>query len=435
MKIIKTVWTTLKTIFRLKDQPLWLRRIFQLYIFVALLAPIIANNEPLFMMQDGTWSFPAFQKSAYVIIKDNAGEISVLRTAVNWQAVKCEMQVFAPIPYDASSSDLLNYNYASPFGKQWENANISTSEIKPISWRYRHWLGTTKTGADVLAGLIYSTRLSLFIGFFTILIASIIGICIGSLAGFFGDNVIRVSRTSVFISLLLVVPAGFYIFIFPEKIIDSTDKEIILPYFAFLKIILFAFILSLPFTLRLKKISKESKQKSWYIPVDTLLSRFMELFLSVPRLILIITLAAISRPSVISLIIILGCTSWTGIARMIRAEFIRLKAGGFIEAATSLGLSNSRKIFNHLLPNAFAPVRVGIIFGIAGAILAEAGLSFLGIGLSPDTVSWGSMMAAGREQFSAWWLVVFPGLAISVLLIILNRIADQKNQIPQEKLL
>ncbi len=435
MKTIKTVWTALKNIFRLKDQPLWLRRIFQLYIFVALFAPVIANREPLFMLQDGGWSFPAFQKSAYVIIRDNGSEFSMLRQAVNWQAVKSDVQIFAPIPYDASSSDLLNYNYASPLGKQWAIADISTSELKPISWRSRHWLGTTKTGADVLAGLIYSTRLSLFIGFFTILIASFIGICIGSLAGFFGDRTIRVSRTSLLISLLLVVPAGFYIFIIPEKIIGPTESENVPAYFTFLKIILFVFILLLPFNLRLKKISKDSTQKSWYIPVDTLLSRFIELFLSVPRLILIITLAAISRPSVMSLIIILGFTSWTGIARMVRAEFIRLKSTGFIEAATSLGLSNSRKIFSHLLPNAFIPVRVGIIFGIAGAILAEAGLSFLGIGLSPDTVSWGSMMAAGREQFSAWWLVVFPGLAISVLLIILNRIADQKNQFSQEKLL
>ena len=120
---------------------------------------------------------------------------------------------------------------------------------------------------------------------------------------------------------------------------------------------------------------------------------------------------------------------------MIRAEFMRLKSSGFSEATHALGFSNFRKIFYHLLPNACIPIRVGLIFGIAGAILAEAGLSFLGIGLAPGTVSWGSLMAAGKEQFSAWWLVIFPGLSISVLLFVLNRIADQKNNIPQEKLL
>ena len=175
--------------------------------------------------------------------------------------------------------------------------------------------------------------------------------------------------------------------------------------------------------------------KGIFIPIDSIVSRFLELFLSVPRLILIITLAAISRPSVLSLILILGFTSWTGIARMVRAEFIRLRESGFVDATSSLGFSPTRKIFFHLLPNAFEPLRVGIIFGVAGAILAEAGLSFLGIGLSPDTVTWGSMLAAGREQFSAWWLVVFPGLAISVLLLILNRMSDEKKHLALEKLL
>ncbi|TAH39118.1 MAG: ABC transporter permease [Bacteroidetes bacterium] len=433
MKIIKLAWESVKNIFQLKKQPLWIRWVFSMYIFTALFAPFIANKAPLFMIKEGNWYFPAFQNSAYVIIQENGKEIAVLKEAVNWHAIKNEFQLFAPIPYDPSSSDLINYNYVSPFAQQYTESEKPPSELKPLSWRNRHWLGTTKTGADVLAGLVHSTRLSLLIGFFSMFIASVIGICIGSLAGFFGDKLLKVNRRSLILSLILVVPAGFYIFVFPENNLELPETESIPAYFSFLKVLLFLFIIALPFTMKINKSKKDSPQTLWTIPIDSFISRGIELFVSVPRLILIITLAAISRPSAMSLVLILGFTAWTSIARMVRAEFIRLKNMGFMESAISLGLSNFRQIIYHLLPNAIVTVRVGIIFGIAGAILTEAGLSFLGIGLYPDTVSWGSMMAAGREQFSAWWLIIFPGISIAILLIMLNRIADENHYVPQEK--
>jgi len=437
MKIIRTILQSIANVFRLKDQPVWLRRIFQLYIFVAVCAPLLANKEPLLLLKNGSLTSPAFQSSPYIKVNKNGNELSVLRSAIDWTSFEADFKLFAIIPYDPSSSDILNYNYVSPFEKQWRKDPGGSSELQVLPLHFRHWLGTTKTGADVLSGLIYSTRLSLLIGFLSMLIASIIGIIIGSLAGYFGDKGLRVQKLNLLIAFLLLVPAWYYIFVFPKSSIELSAEmnQGSSNSFLFLKIILFVFILLLPFNLKRLRSKKESMNKGIFIPIDSIVSRFLELFLSVPRLILIITLAAISRPSVLSLILILGFTSWTGIARMVRAEFIRLRESGFVDATSSLGFSPTRKIFFHLLPNAFEPLRVGIIFGVAGAILAEAGLSFLGIGLSPDTVTWGSMLAAGREQFSAWWLVVFPGLAISVLLLILNRMSDEKKHLPLEKLL
>ena len=300
MKHIKTVWKILKNIIQLNKQPLFIRRLFQLYIFVALFASLLANKEPLFMSQNGEWAFPAFQSSAYIKIQTEGQEKIVRRSAIDWRTLTADMKIFAPVPYDANSSDLANYNYASPFDKQWQQTSYGSAQLEPLAWRYRHWLGTTKTGADVLAGLIYSTRLSLLIGFLSILITMLIGITIGSLAGYYGDAGIKVSKKALAFSAILFVPAYYYIFILPNLFTDPNTGLQAPVYFSFLKILLFLFIMLLPFALKRKSSLKKLPSYSINLPVDTIVSRFIELFLSVPRLILIITLAAISRPSVLA---------------------------------------------------------------------------------------------------------------------------------------
>jgi len=404
----------------------WTMRVLVIYLFVAIFAPLLANEEPLLLIRNGQWSMPAFQSDAYIILNRDGKDVKLRRGEVNWREIDADFKLFAPVPYDPVSSDMFNADYVSPFSGQWKESEDAFQK-EGLTWRYRHWLGTTKSGADVLAGIIYGTRLSLMIGFASMAIAGLIGIISGGLAGYFGDRGLRVNKSSLILSAFLFVPAWYYIFIFPERSIDigkamQTDK---IGSFLFLKTVLFGFILLLPFMAKKKEGFKRPAGQTLLIPLDSILSRAIELFLSIPRLILIITLAAIARPSVISLILILGFTSWTGIARIVRGEFIRLRSEGFADAAHAMGFSPARRIFRHLLPNSFAPVRVAIIFGIAGAILSEAGLTFLGIGLEPGTVSWGSLMAMGKEQFSAWWLVLFPGLSLSVLLLALNRLADR----------
>jgi peptide/nickel transport system permease protein len=124
------------------------------------------------------------------------------------------------------------------------------------------------------------------------------------------------------------------------------------------------------------------------------------------------------------LMIIIGLTSWTGIARFTRAEFLRLRELEFIHAAKVLGFSDWRIIFKHALPNGLAPIFVSIAFGVASAILAESSLSFLGIGVPEDIVTWGSLLSIGKEEFDAWWLVVFPGFAIFITIMIYNLIGE-----------
>jgi peptide/nickel transport system permease protein len=122
--------------------------------------------------------------------------------------------------------------------------------------------------------------------------------------------------------------------------------------------------------------------------------------------------------------LIIGFTSWTGIARITRAEFLKIRNLEYIQAGKALGFSQSRIIFRHALPNGIAPALVIIAFGVAAAILIESSLSFLGIGVPADVVTWGSLIASGRAHFGAWWLVVFPGLAILLTVSVYNLLGE-----------
>lgn len=158
--------------------------------------------------------------------------------------------------------------------------------------------------------------------------------------------------------------------------------------------------------------------------IDIALSRLFELMLGIPTFFLILTVAAIFPPSIYLLMAILGLTGWVGIARIIRSEFFKLRAQEFVVAARSIGGSDSRVMLRHMLPNAIAPVLVAMSFGVAGAILAESGLSFLGVGVPADLVTWGSILAVARANTFAWWLAVFPGTAIFVTVTAYNLLGD-----------
>ena len=158
--------------------------------------------------------------------------------------------------------------------------------------------------------------------------------------------------------------------------------------------------------------------------IDLALSRFFELMLAIPTFFLILTVAAVLPPSIYNVMIILGLTGWIGIARFIRSEFLRLRGLDFVTAARSLGAANVAIMFRHILPNALAPVLVSASFGVASAILAESGLSFLGVGVPPDLVTWGSILSVSRSNTFAWWLAVFPGLAIFLTVTAYNLLGD-----------
>ncbi|HXC06474.1 MAG TPA: ABC transporter permease, partial [Bacteroidia bacterium] len=161
------------------------------------------------------------------------------------------------------------------------------------------------------------------------------------------------------------------------------------------------------------------------IPVDMLLSRFIEIMNSIPTLFLIISVSAIvTKPSVLIVMIIIGLTVWTGIARFIRAELLRIRNLEYIEAAQALGFTQIRVLLRHAIPNALSPVLIALAFGIANSIMVESVLSFLGIGVPAETITWGSMLSLAQQTPGAWWIAVFPGLAIFLTVTVYNLVGE-----------
>ncbi len=217
--------------------------------------------------------------------------------------------------------------------------------LSPPSWEA--WLGTDDLGRDVLSRILYGARISLLVGFVAVGIATLIGIVIGALAGYYGR---------------------------------------------------------------------------W---IDSLLMRLVDIMLCFPTFFLILAVIAFLDPSIWNIMIIIGLTGWMGVARLVRAEFLSLRERDFVLAATALGASDLRIIFRHILPNALSPVLVSATLGVAGAILTESALSFLGIGVQPPTPSWGNMLLAGKQTLgSAWWLSAFPGLAILITVLGYNLLGE-----------
>jgi peptide/nickel transport system permease protein len=167
---------------------------------------------------------------------------------------------------------------------------------------------------------------------------------------------------------------------------------------------------------------------------DAVLMRITELFQTVPSFLLAIVLVAILGPSLTTIILALGVTSWTGIARLTRGEFISLREREFVRAAQTLGAGHARIIFLEILPNALPPIIVTTAVLVAQAILSEAGLAFLGLG-DPNVVSWGSMVGAGREALrTAWYMTALPGLTIMATVLALNLLSDAVNDALNPKL-
>ncbi|MFP3867330.1 MAG: oligopeptide ABC transporter permease [Desulfobacteraceae bacterium] len=210
-----------------------------------------------------------------------------------------------------------------------------------------HLFGTDPLGRDVFSRVLFGAQISLKVGFVSVGLATLIGLWIGALAGYYGG---------------------------------------------------------------------------W---LDNLLMRFVDLMLCFPTFFLILAVIAILEPSIWNIMVIIGLTSWMGVSRLVRAEFMSLKNREFVQAAQALGAKDARIIFRHLLPNSLAPVMVSATLGVAGAILTESALSFLGLGVQPPTPSWGNILTAGKDNIEiAWWLSVFPGLAILITVMGYNLLGE-----------
>jgi peptide/nickel transport system permease protein len=159
--------------------------------------------------------------------------------------------------------------------------------------------------------------------------------------------------------------------------------------------------------------------------LDSLIMRVVDVLLCIPSLFLVLTLIVFLGPGIKSVLIVIILTGWTDTARLVRGEILSLREREFILSARAAGTPLPRLLFRHLIPNAMAPVYVSATFGIAGAILMESSLSFLGLGVQAPASSWGNLLDEGRQYVAtAWWLTLFPGLAILATTLLVNNFGE-----------
>lgn len=162
--------------------------------------------------------------------------------------------------------------------------------------------------------------------------------------------------------------------------------------------------------------------------IDMIVSRLLEVMMVFPTFFLILTIMGIvERPSIWHVMLVIGLTGWPGVARLIRGEILRVRELDYVAAVRALGGSDRRIILRHVIPNAIGPVFVAATFGLAGAILVESSLSFLGFGTPPPTASWGELLTQAYDHAvtsGAWWLTVFPGLAIFLTVTAYNLVGE-----------
>lgn len=395
-------------------------RFLAVFVMIALLAPILANDKPLICKYKNNWLFPAFSWKHTITVNDT---LLYYNMGQAWKRLDADMILFSPCAYSPNTIDADNAPRKSPFGEQVFTDQYGT--LTPLPFAFRHWLGTTQNGQDVLSMLIYGTRIAISVGFFSMLIAALVGVSLGAFAGYFTNHGLRIGPLQFLALLTGIFFTYFYCCIIRgDKLAEAFNEGGI---WLILRLLFLCYV-------ALKTIGgmiwiagyleKKLKIKTRFrFPIDTLVSRCIEVLNSVPSLLLIIALSAMARPSYSLLIIIIGGLSWTQIARLTRAEYLKAKNLEYVIAGKALGMRNGRIMFRHILPNVMPVILVQLMFGMGSAVLAEASLSFIGVGIPADSASWGSLLNEGHDHFSSWWLVLFPGLCIFLLMLLYNKIA------------
>ena len=307
--------------------------------------------------------------------------------------------------------------------------------FQPPSWQFHnHFLGTDNLGRDVLAGIIYGCRTSLLVSLPAMSIAAIFGISLGLMGGYFGNSGIKFNYIGLFVYSLAALLGYYYGFYLSQfSIIEGFEQSSFAGIVQLTKSSTIS-VLFFIFAFLIKKIIEKviKPVQNFNFPVDEIVLKLTELFSSIPRFILILSLAAFVKPSLGVLVLIIGFTSWTGMTRLIRGEILKIKNLQYIEAGKALGLTDKSILFKYILPNAIPSAIVAFTFGLANLLALEATLSFLGIGLPPDFISWGKIISSVRYNLSAWWLAVFPGIYLSLTVLALhncsNYLLDKMNR-------
>lgn len=380
-----------------------------LLALAALGRDLLANGRPLYCRLNGVAYYPGLHVlRADAVLRFQDPLLDSLEVHDLWKKIDYEAAVFAPIPFSPGE-----YSRSAPFKLQGPGA------VHPgLNGVFRHWLGTDDRGRDVAASMIAGARSAVVTGISAMIPAFVIGLLLGALAGFFGDDRLRLRR-GLALGIALG-PALAAIYTFAAGIYLPVQEQVQIAGGLVLGCLLLGRVLErLPYFHQ--KIA---------IPADMIVMRLQELFNVMPRLIVIIVLATVfQQQSRLLVIALIGAFSWMGIAGFVRAELLRIRALEHITAARGLGLPEWRILWRHALPNALRPAWTALAFGMGSAVLLDATLSFLGYGDSAiNNVSWGNLLVNARFNARYWWIAIPPGLAIGLTILSLNLVGDALNR-------
>ncbi|WP_201977292.1 ABC transporter permease [Hymenobacter rubidus] len=300
--------------------------------------------------------------------------------ALGWLAVVALVAVLAPwlpLPFPPGTPDLAHLNQA-PFVQG------------------RHWLGTDPQGQDVLSVLVFGARTAVLLTFPSAFLAAFIGAVAGGAAGFWG-NTIRVAAPY----WLLVAGLAWWILALPWPLLGVGIAGV-----AAAGVVVAA--------------RHRDAFPMWPLPLNSAVMGAATVLDTVPRLVLVVALAAGTGVSAGGLLAVLAFTSWPAAARMVRAQMLRVRTLPFVEAAQATGMPAGRVWLRHAMPHAVTPLRTALPLSLASLLALESTLSFLGIGLPPNVASWGRLLASGRDAPQAWWLFLFPGILLIISILLLH---------------
>ena len=384
----------------------WALFVVSVLIVLSVFGGCIANEKPVYCKIEGVSYWPIFQTSMSKL--GLARTPAVIRNA-DWQSLKYDRVAFAPVAYSAQTIDLSHANFEQPFIKSDQRG-----------WKYRHWLGTDNLGRDTLAGLIHGCRIAVLVGLCAMLLAALIGIPLGAFSGYYGNDGRRIPISDLVMKLLTGALVCYYVL--RGCMLWGTlgmTRAVAIHFIMALVLVITGVVL------RRWMRHKWSEQRTVRVPWDTIVMRGVEVLRSIPAFFLLFAVLGVIRsPSIVYVVLLIALLHAPTVIRYVRAEALKLRQQTFIDAARAIGLSDGQVIRRHIIPNALGPVFISIAFGIGGAVLLESGLSFLGIGLSLEEVSWGKMLNTARSNFSAWWMAIFPGLAIFLVIGVFNKIGD-----------
>ncbi len=349
------------------------------------------NPLPYAVKDAQGWSFPLFEKWNEPIRKDPR---QTYRTYPK--------QIWPPLPFHPEKGIKESRGGMPPFSRIDQGPFV-------------HWLGTDVLGRDLLSGLVSGLNYAILIGLTSMVPALILGYFLGFLSGYFGNHRLKISLVTWILAALFFLIALFYAF-----------AE-------------YYWISSISFMLMLGSFFLPGK-KAKSLPLDLIIVKTIEIFQSVPGLILVILVGSLWGQSWWKLALTISFLSWTVFARYVRAEVLQTSSSEYILSAKSLGIPWIRQCFYHFLPNLWPQIRVIFMYGIAGAVMVESSLSFLGIGLPAEAISWGSMIGLGKSNFDHWWMLFFPCLSLVGFIAILHGSRGKqklklktKNVLPSDK--